>query len=97
MVRGKRIGLTGGIGSGKSTVATLFSRHGAACIDADAVSRSVTAAGGAAIPQIQSVFGPAVIDAQGALDQLGEAMATALQSIRLYVPDDVLHVVEGGS
>ena len=69
MVRGKRIGLTGGIGSGKSTVATLFSRHGAACIDADAVSRSVTAAGGVAIPQIQSVFGPAVIDAQGALDR----------------------------
>lgn len=63
------IGLTGGIGSGKSTVAALFAKHGALCIDADAISRSVTAAGGAAIQPIARAFGPQVINSSGALDR----------------------------
>ena len=65
----KKLGLTGGIGSGKSTVATMLVAHGAALIDADANARSVTAAGGAAIAAIRASFGEATITADGALDR----------------------------
>jgi len=68
-MRAFRLGVTGGIGSGKSTVAALCAEQGAAHIDADAIARTVTAAGGAAIPAIQATFGNAVMDAQGALDR----------------------------
>jgi dephospho-CoA kinase len=64
-----RIGLTGGIGSGKSTVLAMLQELGAAAIDADAISRATTAAGGAAIPRIAQQFGPGFIDAAGALDR----------------------------
>jgi dephospho-CoA kinase len=64
-----RVGLTGGIGSGKSTVLAMLAELGAAVIDADAISRSTTAAGGAAIPAIAAAFGGHFIDAQGALDR----------------------------
>lgn len=69
MQRAKRIGLTGGIGSGKSTVAQLLGENGAVIIDADALSRSLTAAGGLAIPQIETAFGSEAIDESGALDR----------------------------
>ena len=61
------IGLTGGIGSGKSTVAGLLAERGARIIDADAISRELTAAGGRAIPLILNTFGSSFIDADGAL------------------------------
>jgi dephospho-CoA kinase len=64
-----RIGLTGGIGSGKSTVAGLLAAHGAAIIDSDAIARRLTLPGGAAIPAIRGEFGSDVIDATGALDR----------------------------
>lgn len=64
-----RIGLTGGIGSGKSTVLQMLAQHGAAPIDADAIARSVTAPGGAAIPAIAQKFGTAFVTADGALDR----------------------------
>jgi dephospho-CoA kinase len=64
-----RIGLTGGIGSGKSTVAGMLAARGAAVIDADAISRSVTAPGGRAIAPIAQAFGPSMIDAQGAMNR----------------------------
>ena len=64
-----RIGLTGGIGSGKSTVAAMWAARGAAVIDADAISRSLPAAGGRAIAPIAQAFGASMIDAQGALDR----------------------------
>jgi dephospho-CoA kinase len=63
----RRIGLTGGIGSGKSTLAHLLVARGVALIDADAVSRQLTAAGGAAMPDIKREFGPAFIAADGSL------------------------------
>ena len=65
----QRIGLTGGIGSGKSTVARLLVDAGAALIDADAISRQVTAPGGAAIPLITRQFGPQAITPDGAMDR----------------------------
>ena len=64
-----RVGLTGGIGSGKSTVLSTLVDFGAAAIDADAISRAATAAGGAAIPRIAQQFGPEFITAEGALDR----------------------------
>ena len=64
-----RIGLTGGIGSGKSTVAGLLASHGAAIIDTDAIARRLTLPGGAAVPGIRGAFGDAFIDASGALDR----------------------------
>jgi len=64
-----RLGLTGGIGSGKSTVAAMLARHGAAVIDADAISRQATAAGGTAIAAIRHAFGPECITSDGALDR----------------------------
>ncbi|WP_296509208.1 dephospho-CoA kinase [Rhodoferax sp.] len=64
-----RVGLTGGIGSGKSTVAALLAAKGAVVVDADAVSRACTAPGGAAIAFIRDTFGDDLIDAKGALDR----------------------------
>lgn len=62
-----RLGLTGGIGSGKSTVAGLLAQQGAGLIDADALSRATTTAHGAAIPLIRAHFGDAYVDDTGAL------------------------------
>ena len=64
-----RIGLTGGIGSGKSTVAGMLAALGAAIVDADAISRQLTAAGGAALPAIAAAFGAGCIDPSGAMDR----------------------------
>jgi len=64
-----RIGLTCGIGSGKSTAAKVLAQLGAAVIDADAWARSVTAPGGSAIAPLRAAFGAAVLDAQGGLDR----------------------------
>ena len=64
-----RIGLTGGIGSGKSTVAGMLAALGAVIMDADAISRQLTAAGGAALPAIAAAFGAGCIDAAGAMDR----------------------------
>ena len=69
MQRARRIGLTGGIGSGKSTVAQILAEAGAAIIDADAISRSLTSSDGLAMPSIEAEFGSQALDAQGALDR----------------------------
>ncbi len=63
------IGLTGGIGSGKSTAAQLFAELGAEIIDTDAISHQLTAPGGAALPAIQNAFGTEVMGADGSLDR----------------------------
>ncbi|WP_027995563.1 dephospho-CoA kinase [Simplicispira psychrophila] len=62
-----RLGLTGGIGSGKSTVAQILVHCGAVLIDADCLARTVTGPGGAAMAAIAQTFGPDYIDANGAL------------------------------
>lgn len=64
-----RLGLTGGMGSGKSTVASMLAAQGAAVMDADAISRSLTAPGGRAMAAIAQTFGPQMVDAQGAMDR----------------------------
>jgi dephospho-CoA kinase len=64
-----RIGLTGGIGSGKSTVGALLVERGATLIDTDLIARQLTLPGGAALPAIAHEFGADVLGADGALDR----------------------------
>ena len=66
---GLRVGLTGGIGSGKSTVARRFAALGALVVDTDALAHALTAPGGAAVPAIAAAFGPDMIAADGAMDR----------------------------
>lgn len=65
----RRVGLTGGIGSGKSTVAQLLQEHGAVVIDADAISRQLTAKGSPVLDQIRDAFGTHVLTDTGELDR----------------------------
>ena len=83
-----RLGLTGGIGSGKSTVATLLGQLGATLIDADAISRSVTARDGIAIAPIAKEFGREFINPDGAVDR---ARMRAL----VYADDNARRRLEG--
>lgn len=64
-----RIGLTGGIGSGKSTVAAMFAEHGVLVVDTDAIARALTGPGGEAMPALRAAFGPLAIAADGSLDR----------------------------
>jgi len=63
------VGLTGGIGSGKTTVSDLLTQLGAGVIDTDLIAHQITGPGGSAIPLIQKEFGPDYIDASGALNR----------------------------
>ncbi len=63
------VGLTGGIGSGKSTVAELLCARGAAVVDADGISRQIMEPGGAAFQPVVDRFGPAIVDAGGRIDR----------------------------
>ena len=65
----RRFGLTGGIGSGKSTVAALLAGCGATIVDTDAIARALTAPGGAALPALAASFGADIVGADGAMDR----------------------------
>ena len=64
------VGLTGGIGSGKSAAAEYFAARGAALVDTDVIAHELTAAGGAGIAAIRAAFGGDVLTAEGALDRV---------------------------
>jgi dephospho-CoA kinase len=68
-MRPLHIGLTGGIGSGKSTVAQTLVELGAALVDTDAIARRLTAPRGVALPAIAQAFGPELVSDQGGLDR----------------------------
>ncbi len=90
-----RVGLTGGIGSGKSTVATLLAAHGAAVVDTDLIARQLTLPGSAAIDAIAAAFGADLIAADGALDRIrlrDIVFADPLQKRRL---EAILHPLIG--
>jgi dephospho-CoA kinase len=94
-----RLGLTGGIGSGKSTVANIFSRLGAHLIDADAISRMLTSYNGAAIAALAKEFGAWILGGDGALDrekmrQLAFADSTAKKSLEGILHPLVGHEIE---
>lgn len=85
------VGLTGGIGSGKSAVADLLATRGAVVIDTDAISRELTAPGGAAIGPIARAFGPEAIAKDGGLDRAAmrrRVFADAAERARL---EAILH------
>ena len=63
------VGLTGGIGSGKSAAAHAFAAHGACIIDTDAIAHALTAPGGAAIAALVQAFGPDILTTEGGLDR----------------------------
>lgn len=63
------VGLTGGIGSGKSTVADLFAKRGVTLVDTDVIAHSITAPHGLAMPSIATEFGPSFVAANGSLDR----------------------------
>ncbi len=71
-----RIGLTGGIGSGKSTVATMLAERGAVIIDADRISRELVEPGGEALAALVTEFGPRILQENGSLSR-GELAALA--------------------
>lgn len=86
--RSLHIGLTGGIGSGKSTVGHMLVKLGAKLVDTDAISRSLTAPGGRALPQIAARFGSHLIDSNGAMDR--EQMRTLV-----FQDPSARHALEG--
>lgn len=91
-----RLGLTGGIGSGKSTVAQLLAQRGAAVVDADAISKQLTASGGLAVAPIAAAFGPQYVTPDGALDRdkmrvLAYTDATARKRLEAIIHPMVAH------
>src|SRR5690554_992521 len=83
-----RVGLTGGIGSGKSQVADFLAELGAAIIDTDAIAHSLTQAGGPAINALRAQFGDHVITKEGALDR------AAMREL-VFADDDARRRLEG--
>lgn len=82
-----RIGLTGGIGSGKSTVADCFARLGVTVIDSDVIARELVSPGGEALQRIIDTFGAGVLQADGSLDR------TALRR-RIFGDDEARRQLE---
>jgi len=90
-----RFGLTGGIGSGKSTVGAMLASIGAAVIDTDLIARRLTLAGGAAIAAIRDVFGAGFIAADGSLDRPRMRLA-AFDDVRVRARlEGILHPLIG--
>lgn len=90
-----RLGLTGGIGSGKSTVGQMLVDRGAALLDADAISRSLTAAEGAAIPAIAETFGKHVIANDGSLDRAAMRSLVFSDSTARQKLEAIIHPLVG--
>ena len=91
----RRIGLTGGIGSGKSTVSALLVAQGAVLVDTDAIARSIAQAGGIAMPALEAAFGRTVIAPDGGLDRAAVrqlVFADAGAKVRL---ESILHPLIG--
>lgn len=85
------VGLTGGIGSGKSTVAELFAAQGVPVVDTDAIAHALTGPGGAAMASIRAAFGAEVLTADGALDRAAmRRLAFADPALRRRL-EEILH------
>lgn len=89
------IGLTGGIGSGKSTVSHILVELGAHLVDTDAISRALTASGGDAIEPIRQAFGPSMIDAAGAMDRAQMRAKAFTDPMALATLEAILHPLIG--
>ena len=90
-----RIGLTGGIGSGKSTVAALLVAHGATLVDTDAIAHALTAPGGAAMPALRQRFGDEVAGPDGALDRARMRSLVFAEPTAKQALEGILHPMIG--
>ncbi|MHB1614279.1 MAG: dephospho-CoA kinase, partial [Actinomycetes bacterium] len=86
-----RVGLSGGIGSGKSTVATRLAGRGATVIDADAIARDVLVPDGPGLAAVVEEFGPGVLDAHGALDRAALAAVVFADPERRAALNAIVH------
>lgn len=87
----KIIGLTGGIGSGKSTVSKILRDLGAVIVDADAIARNVTSKGGKALKELVSYFGEGIIDSMGELDRKKLAHTVFNDQVKLHALNAITH------
>jgi dephospho-CoA kinase len=85
------VGLTGGIGSGKSTVADNFAAQGVPVIDTDVIARDLTAPGGAALDAVRAAFGEAVMQADGTLDRAALRRRVFSDSASRHHLEAILH------
>ena len=85
------LGLTGGIASGKSEAAKHLSSLGAACIDADAISRAMTAPGGPLLPALREAFGDGIFDEDGSLNRRALADIVFADPMQRRLLDSVTH------
>jgi dephospho-CoA kinase len=86
-----RVGLTGGVGSGKSTVARLLAEHGATVVDADAIAREVVEPGTDGLAAVVAHFGPSVLAADGSLDRPAVAARVFSDEAELAALNAVVH------
>lgn len=89
------IGVTGGIGSGKSSAARLFAEHGAAVVDTDEIAHQLTAPGGDAMGAITKAFGPSVIAADGSLNRTAMRELVFADITRRRQLEAILHPMIG--
>lgn len=90
-----RVGLTGGVGSGKSTVARLLAEHGAVIIDADAIAREVVQRGTPGFDAVVAEFGPSVVGADGELDRPALAAIVFADEERRAALNAIVHPLVG--
>jgi len=91
----RRIGLTGGIGSGKSTVAAMLVAEGAVLVDTDAIARDIASPGGIAMPAVETAFGPGVIASDGGLDRAAMRQIVFADSSAKKRLEAILHPLIG--
>ena len=85
------VGLTGGIGSGKSTVSSLLAAHGAVIIDADALVRELQAPGSPVLERMAEWFGPDIVRGDGSLDRAAVAEIVFNDETALKALNDIVH------
>lgn len=87
----KVIGVTGGIGSGKSTVSRVLRDLGAAVIDADVLARNITSAGGKALGELVEYFGEEILDDDGELNRSKLASIAFSDKVKLHALNSITH------
>jgi dephospho-CoA kinase len=90
-----RVGLTGGVGSGKSTVSALLAERGAVIIDADAIAREVVEPGTPGFDAVVRAFGPSIVAADGALDRPALAAIVFADESKRAVLNAIVHPLVG--
>lgn len=90
-----RVGLTGGVGSGKSTVARMLTEHGAVVIDADAIAREVVRRGTPGFEAVVAEFGPSVVGVDGELDRPALAAIVFADEGRRAALNAIVHPLVG--